>query len=89
MRGKALLQALADLHLHEVAGGDQILGALYGRQVVVLGEIALDGLTPEHAGRWCDGRLGQPVLEFAQAQLAAVEGLRLLGIDVDQDVQLA
>jgi hypothetical protein len=36
-----LLDALAHLHLHEVAGGDQFLGALDGGQVVRLGKLAL------------------------------------------------
>ena len=39
--GVALLDALAHLHLHEVAGGDQLLGALHRLQVVGLGELAL------------------------------------------------
>jgi hypothetical protein len=41
--GVALADALADLHLHEVAGLDQPLGALDGSQVVGLGELALAG----------------------------------------------
>ena len=50
--GVALLDALADLYLHEVAPGDQFFGPLHGGDVVGLGKITLCGI----AGRGLHGR---------------------------------
>ncbi|MCY1521654.1 hypothetical protein D9M68_564760 [compost metagenome] len=87
--GVALADALAHLHLHEVAGGDHLLGALHGRKVVGLGEAALGRvrLRGLHDGR--AHRVLELVLQLAQAALAHGIGLGLLRVGVDDQVELA
>jgi hypothetical protein len=67
--GVTLLDALAHLHLHEVATGDQLLGALHGGDVVGLGKVALRRVTLRGFDGGNADRLGQPLLQLAQARL--------------------
>ena len=43
--GVALLDALADLHLHEVAAGNQFLGTLHSGDVISFGKLTLGRIT--------------------------------------------
>src|SRR5256885_6814851 len=86
---EALVDALAHLHLHEVARGDQLLGLLHGRQVVFLGKaalgrVALAGLDLRRADR-----VAQQILQLPQPLLGARIGLALAGVGIDDQVQLA
>ena len=87
--GVALGDALADLHLHHVAGGDVLLGPQHRREVVGSVELALDRLGRPatyrrrlHAGAEAVAKLGQPAL-------GTVEGLGLARVGVDDQVETA
>jgi hypothetical protein len=85
-----LLDALAHLHLHEVPGLDQALGALDGSDVVGLRELALRrdrlwvGLTTGALTEYLSCSL-----QAAQALLGIAVGLRLGRVGIDDQVQLA
>ncbi|MPM36900.1 hypothetical protein SDC9_83504 [bioreactor metagenome] len=85
----ALVDALADLHLHEVASGDQLLGLGHGLQVVVFGKAALGGMVlgGTHDGR--AHRILELFLQLAQPLLALGIGLGLRRIGIDDQVELA
>jgi hypothetical protein len=87
--GVALLDALAHLHLHEVARGDQLLGALHGGQVIGLGKVALGRV----AWPALDHRRADRVLELLFSSrrrfLALAVGLGLRRVGVDDQVELA
>jgi hypothetical protein len=87
--GVALVDALADLHLHEVAPGDQLLGVLHSGQVVLLGKVALRGVALRglHLGR--ADRILELLAQFAQALLAVAVGLGAGRVGIDDEVQLA
>ena len=55
----AFLNALAHLHLHEVAPGDQLLGTLHRRDVVSLGKVAHGLMALRGFDGWCNHRLRQ------------------------------
>ena len=59
--GVALAQALPDLHLHQVAGGDVFLGAGDGGEEVVLGELAPHRLGSDPLDRRRGDARAQPV----------------------------
>ena len=87
--GIALLDALADLHLHEVAGLDHALGLLDRAQVVGLGELALGRVRLRGLDHRRTDRILELLLEVAQAPLGIAVGLALARIGIDDQVQLA
>ena len=89
VRGKALAQTLAHLHLHEVARSDQLLGARHGLQIVFLGKAALHRLAFESARGRRHGWLAQALVQLAQAALAVAVGFGPGGVHINQQVQLA
>ncbi len=87
--GEPLGQPLADLHLHHVAGGDVLLGDADRVQVVVLRELALDGI----GGAALDRRGGDAepelVAELREAALGAEVRLGLSRVGIDDEVEAA
>ncbi|KAF1042504.1 MAG: hypothetical protein GAK34_02795 [Delftia tsuruhatensis] len=86
---EALVDALAHLHLHEVARGDQLLGLLHGRQVVFLGKAALGRMALAGLDLRRADRVAQQILQLPQPLLGARIGLALAGVGIDDQVQLA
>ncbi len=85
--GVALLQPLAHLHLHHVAGGDVLLGLEHRRDVGFLRELALHRVrraAPD--GRRRD-RIAQLVGQLVEAALGGEEGVRARRIGVDDQVE--
>ena len=89
-RGReALVNALAHLHLHEIARRNQFLGLLHGVQIVLLVEAALCGIALAGTNlRRADG-IAQLVLELTQTLLGAGIGFGLAGVGIDDEVELA
>ena len=87
--GVALLDALAHLHLHEVAASNQLLGALHGGNVVGLGKVALGGVTLRGLDGGCTDRVLQLFLQLTQALFGVGKGLGAGRVGIDNQVQLA
>ena len=87
--GVALADALADLHLHEVAACNQLLGLFDGRDVVGLGKGALGRMGLGRLDLRCTDGVLELLLQFAHAPLGVGIGLGLRRIGVDDQVQLA
>ena len=86
---EAFLDALAHLHLHEVAVGDQLLGFFYGGNVVGLGKIAHRRVVLAGPHHWRLHRLLQQRFERAQAFFGIGVGFGLGRVGVHNQVQLA
>mmetsp|Transcript_2847 Transcript_2847/g.7386 ORF Transcript_2847/g.7386 Transcript_2847/m.7386 type:complete len:553 (-) Transcript_2847:517-2175(-) len=86
---EGLGQALADDDLHQVAGGDVVLGALHGGHQLGLGEVALHRvvLAARHA-RHTD-RVVQLVAQLGQPLGGAEIGLGLARVGPDDEVEPA
>ena len=87
--GVALLNALAHLHLHEIARGNQLLGALHGCQIVILGKAALSRVAVATFDLRHADRVAQLLLELAHALLGLAVGLGLCRVGVNNEIQLA
>ena len=87
--GIALFQALPNLHLHEVASGNQLFGFFNGFQIVRLGKFALNREILRGFDQGCCHAVTQLLLQFPQTLLRAGIGLALRGIGVNDQIQLA
>ena len=87
--GVALLDALADLHLHEVAAGNQFLGALDGGDVISFGKLTLGRETLRGLDHRCTDRVLQLLFEPSQPFLGVGKSLGQGRVGVDNQIQLA
>ena len=87
--GVALGHSLADLHLHQVARGDVLLGARDGGEEVDLVEIAPHRLGGDALDRRRRHARSQPVAEHDEAPARGRERFRHGGIGVDDEVKPA
>ena len=86
--GVALLDALPHLHLHEVAPGNQILGALHRSNVVGLGKVTLGWISLRGLDDGCTHRVLELLPQIPQALFGVRIGLGLTRVGIDDEVKL-
>ena len=86
---ETLVNALAHLHLHEVACGNQLLGLLHRIQIVLLVKAALCGVALASANLRCADRIAQLILELTQTLFGTGIGFGLARVGIDDEVELA
>ena len=84
-----LANALTNLNLHHIACDDVLLGPPHGRQIVGAIELAAHLGLRQRCILRLEGRLCQTRLQAAQAATRLSIGIRLGGIRVDDQVELA
>ena len=85
---EALVDALADLHLHEVARGDELFGAVHRGQVIVFGKAALRGVAGarRHGRRLCRRLEAQLQLGQTRLCLSVSTGLGRVGVHDEREL---
>ena len=87
--GIGLFDALPDLHLHEVAPGNQVFSAQNGREVIGLGKVPLGRLRrPGHHRRHAY-RLAELRFERGQSRSPTGEGIGCCRVHIYDQMQLA
>ena len=83
------MDALADLHLHEVATGNQLFGLLHRSDVVGFGKVALRWVALRGLHLRRADRIFQLLAQFAQAFFGVAVGLGAGWVGVNDQIQLA